>query len=542
MRFNVSEDQLAPKMRRFLKDIDAGRAYSASTLQKSRAGVSSALRCLAETAQMNGLSVALCAETADAVIERLQIANWSPSTISSYKTYLRHYAYETGEGVDWALSSGATDRRPVELVLRAPHWAPYRTILPMVIDGGICAREIRLADRWLRHCSQVAQLSIEHAMAFRADPGHFRGLAQFLTSIDPGNPDTRILQAAQRKRRSTANGVAKKPAYGELPEPFLSQMKMISRKPKELGGYSTARIKVMGCAIRRLIRSAKQRGLKPELTLETATAFAEDLVSGDLKTISAAGYCEFLGYFAKRAGYPAEIGEELLETHWSLKAEARTDLKRKEIKLAKVPIDLVDLAKTASEILDQAPFQEDIRNRRRDYTLAGAIALLCKLQIRAKDLREGKIGKEFSRDSEGWSVDLKTSKTGTYITGRLADCLTPFLDAVLLMDTDPAYLWKIYDQRVGTALFANPARDWKCYEREWLRRNMTERTGHSAHIVRTLIYDYVTLDAELDAKVAQALVGHAHATSKQFYEVNADRYRRVEALKGLAAIEKSLQG
>jgi hypothetical protein len=542
MRFNVSEDQLPPKMQRFLKDIDNGRAYSAPALQKKRTNVSSALRCLAETAQLNGLPVILNAETAGAMIERLQTANWSSSTISGFKTLLRHYAYETGEGVDWALSSGATDRRPVELVLRASHWAPYRAILPMVIDGGISAREIRLADRWLRHCSQVAHLSIEHAMTFRADPGHFCGLAQFMTSIDPGNPDTRILQAAQRKRRSTAKGVEKKTAYGALPEPFLSQMKVVSRKPKELGGYSTARIKVMGSAIRRLIRSAKQRGLDPVLSMETATAFAEDLVSGDLRTISAAGYCEFLGYFAKRAGYPAEIGDALLETHWALKAEAKNDLKRKEIKLAHVPIDLIDLAKTARKILDYAPSEEEIRNRRRDYTLAGAIALLCKKPIRALDLRQGKIGREFSRDSEGWQVDLETSKTGTRIDGRLADCLTPFLDAVLLMDTDAAYLWKIYDQRVGTALFANPARDWKCYEREWLRRNMTERTGHSAHIVRTLIYDYVTLDAELDAKVAQALVGHAHATSKQFYEVNADRYRRMEALKGLAAVEKALPG
>lgn len=542
MKFNVSEDQLPPKMRRFLKDIDTGRAYSAPVLKKKRANVSSALRCLAETAQVNGLPVALCAKTADAVIERLQAGNWSPSTVSSFKTLLRHYAYETGEGVDWALSSGATDRRPVELVLRAPHWAPYRAILPLAIEGGISARELRLADRWLRHRNQVTHLSLEHAMTFRADPGNLRKLAAFMTAIDPGNPDTRILQTAQRKRRSTAKGVQHKPAYGELPEPFLSQMKGINRKPKKLGGFSTARIKVMGCAIRRLIRSAKQRGMEPVLNMETATAFAEDLVSGDLKTTSAAGYCEFLGYFAKRAGYPAEIGDALLETHWALKAASKGDLKRKEIKLAQVPIDLVGLAKTASKLLEQAPLEEDLRNRRRDYTLAGAIALLCKLQIRAKDLREGNVGQEFSRDSEGWFVDLETSKTGTRIDGRLADCLTPFLDAVLLMDTDPTYLWKIYDQRAGTALFANPARDWKCYEREWLRRNMTERTGHSAHIVRTLIYDYCTLDDNLDAKVAQALVGHAHATSKQFYEVNADRYRRIQALKDLAAIEKSLQG
>lgn len=347
-----------------------------------------------------------------------------------------------------------------------------------------------------------------------------------MTALDPGNPDTRMLQVAQRKRCSTAKGVIHKPAYGDLPEPFLSAMKEICRKPKALGGLSRSRIKTMGCAIRQLQRSADKRGLVAELTMETATAFAEDLVSKDLKTISAAGYCDFLACFARHAGYPREIGEALMETHWALKAEAKGDLRRKEIKLAQVPIDLVSLAKTARELLEHAPLEDDIRNRRRDYTLAGAIALLSKLPIRAKDLREGEIGKEFRRDSEGWLVDLATSKTGVRIDCRLADCLTPYLDAVLLMDTDPAHLWTIYDQRLGTALFANPARDWKCYESEWLRRNMTERTGHSAHIVRTLIYDYCALDNDLDAKVAQALVGHAHETSRKFYEINADRYRR----------------
>ena len=198
------------------------------------------------------------------------------------------------------------------------------------------------------------------------------------------------------------------------------------------------------------------------------------------------------------------------------------------------------MAQTAREILAKAPRERDIRNRRRDYTLSGAIALLCKLPLRAKDLREATIGKEFCRNSEGWLVNLETSKTGTRIEGRLADCLTPYLDAVLLMDTDPAHLWTIYDHRLGTALFANPARDWKCYEREWLRRNMTKRTGHSAHIVRTLIYDYCAINDDLDAKVAQTLVGHAHETSKKFYEVNADRYRRAQALAGLSTIEKSL--
>lgn len=108
------------------------------------------------------------------------------------------------------------------------------------------------------------------------------------------------------------------------------------------------------------------------------------------------------------------------------------------------------------------------------------------------------------------------------------------------MDTDPAHLWQIYDTRLGTALFANPARDWKNYEREWLRRNMVERTGHSAHIVRSLIYDTCVLDDDLDLRVARALCGHGHETSRLFYEMNADRYRRDQALDQLAAIEGRL--
>mgnify|MGYP001594067156 FL=1 len=541
MKFDIAEVDLPKKMRRFLADIDSGRAHSAPVLKKMRNNVSSSLRCLVETARRSGLDEVLSAQTADAMIKRLKAANWKPSSIASQKTLLRYYAYETSEGIEWALDTVGSDRRPLALVFRGHHWAPYRVVLPMLRDEGVAERIIRLADRWLRHRAKVGQLSLDHTLQFRTDPGNLASLVRFITAIDPGNPDTRILQIARCKRLSKAKAVPRKPAYGDLPEPFLSEMKAISRKPKDLGGLSRSRIKAMGCTVRRLLRSARGQGMGEELTMKTATAFAEDLLAGDLKSISAAGYCDFLACFARHAGYPSEIYDALMQTHFALKARAKGDLKRKEIKLAKAPINLADLAKTARNILENAPYENNIRNRRRDYTLAGAIALLSKLQIRSKDLREGKIGEAFSRDSNGWQVNLTTFKTGVKINARLAECLTPYLDAVLLMDTDHEYLWTIYDQRLGTALFANPARDWKCYSAEWLRRNMTERTKHSAHIVRTLIYDYCALDADLDARVAKALVGHSHESSKKFYEINADHYRRAQALAQLSNIEKSIR-
>ena len=473
MRFELSEAELPLSMRQFLRDIDNGQAYFSSALQKNRFGISSTLRCLVETATTNGLVAELNSATASAMINRLEKAGWSKDSLIVQKLLLRRYAYETGEGIEWALESATSDRRPIDLVTRGSHWTPYAVLVPDMISVGVTDRVIRLLDRWLRHCAKVNQLTLDHALQFPEGISAFSDLAEVLTAIDPGSPDTEIIQQARTIKRSKAKDLPKAPPYGDLPEPFLSEIKHICSS----GAQSDDRITLMATAIRRLLTSAKARDLEPVL---------------------------------------------------------------KEIKLAKNPIDLVFLAKTANEILMKAPFEENLRNRRRDFTLAGAIALLCKLPIRAKDLREGRIGKEFCRDSEGWLVDFVTSKTGTAIKGRLPDCLTPYLDTVLLMDCRPEFLWSKYDERCNSPLFANPARRFRSYSAEWLRRNMTEHTCHSAHIFRTLIYDYCAMDNDLDRSVARALTGHASATSAEFYEVNADRYRVEQAQGLLRAIEKTV--
>jgi len=69
---------------------------------------------------------------------------------------------------------------------------------------------------------------------------------------------------------------------------------------------------------------------------------------------------------------------------------------------------------------------------------------------------------------------------------------------------------------------------------------MTERLHHGPHIVRTLIYDAVAADAELDVAVAQALCGHGHFASRKYYEIGADRHRRKAGLNTLNAIASGL--
>ncbi|SDE14642.1 hypothetical protein [Limimaricola pyoseonensis] len=539
MRYQTTEQELPARMRRFLADIDASRAYFSDTLIKQRQHISSALRGLIDAAKLDGLPLQLSQQTAQAFTSRLEREGWAPASIACQHGYLRKYAYETGEGMDWALTSGRFDRRPLALVFRAAHWAPYRSLLDE-IEQGCEASLIRLADRWMRYRKGFPTVTEPMVRGFKADARSLSDLTTFMGAIDPESPDNIVLQQVQGKRRNEGRGEParkKQPPWHDLHQPFHLEVQVLMQRAQKPNGLSAERIKAICSALRRLEAACRKRGLAIELTMVTARAFAEEVFDADLATRSKAAYCDFLAAFARHAGYSGEIRAALMDTHNALKLEAGSDLRRKEIALAEHPLDLVGLAETAREMLEHASEQDDIRARRRDVVLAGAMALLCKMPLRSLDLRSGRIGQEFRRDSEGWLAALETSKTGERIDGRLASCLTPYLDAVLLMDVGPQHLWSIYHQRVGTALFGNPARSWKPFGDNWLWDNMRKRTHHGPHIVRTLIYDAVVADDDLDLRVAQALCGHGHEASRQFYEINADRYRREEGLQRLIEAE-----
>ena len=59
--------------------------------------------------------------------------------------------------------------------------------------------------------------------------------------------------------------------------------------------------------------------------------------------------------------------------------------------------------------------------------------------------------------------------------------------------------------------------------------------------MRTLMYDECVLSDDLDILVAAALCGHASITSREFYEVNAPRYRRIEAGKQLTKLNAQFE-
>jgi len=183
-KLSVTEVELPKRMRTFLSDIDDGRVYSSKTLQCNRGTISSALRGLIDTARGHKLPEVLSQATAEAFLARLVSEGWHPSSLGQVKVPLRHYAYETGEGLSWALASSQTDRRPLALIFRRPQWAPFRAIIAD-IEASLPAPQIRLVDRWLMYRNAHVKVDEKMAMRFAVDAGGLSGLSAIMTAIEP---------------------------------------------------------------------------------------------------------------------------------------------------------------------------------------------------------------------------------------------------------------------------------------------------------------------------------------------------------------------
>lgn len=427
-------------------------------------------------------------------------------------------------------------------VLAAPHWQRLAVAVHTARTGGVPDSDIRIVDRWLRHRATLGpRITEADVRVFKAGVSTLHALSKTLALIDPGNPDNRVIQATLREIKRKPKPRPAVRDWNGLPEHFRRELDALASLPADRG-LSRSSLDGMCAALRRLVAAAAARGLEPVLDTATATAFAEGLLhDGELKATSRLAYLDFLARFARHAGYSAALTAAIVETMTVFRHSATKEVCRKEIALSKDPVDLIDIAARAHELLERAPALDCPRDRRRHYALAGATALLSKLQLRSLDLRSGRVGHEFRRDSEGWKVDLTTSKTGTPIRGRLAPELTRYLDAVLLQDTDPAYLWILYDERSGQSLFGNACRGWDPYSENWLWSNMRQELGHGPHIVRSLIYEACVLDDDLDLSVARALCGHRTAESGKPYDINGDRHRRRRALDHLGAVDRAMR-
>ncbi|GGO59458.1 Phage integrase family protein [Roseovarius pacificus] len=247
---------------------------------------------------------------------------------------------------------------------------------------------------------------------------------------------------------------------------------------------------------------------------------------------SVATYCEQLRPFIHD---PEERRKwsRFTNRFWAL-ADKNGDPKRKERALCERPMSLEDYFLRAHNLIDQADNTKNVQVRRGVLTVVGVLGILLVFPLRRGDLCRLTIGDQLSRNANCWVLDLGwTKKSGTRAEPLvLPEEVSPFLDACLLLGTEPRALWRVYRERIGAPFLASPKKPGEPYSLDALSTLVARHSGHGPHILRTIWAD--TLVARgADREIVAAMLQHKNPLSQEAYEFLARKIRLREAAQAL---------
>ena len=211
--------------------------------------------------------------------------------------------------------------------------------------------------------------------------------------------------------------------------------------------------------------------------------------------------------------------------------------KAKERRLRQLPLTLaevMDVADGLSNEADAAPLASRDAVVLRLHAVALALAVCCPLRI--GDLHRLRIGMEVVRDAGGWSLAIRTSKTGAdYEQPEIWPEVERLLDVLVEMDAPGGDLWLGYDMRIGTYLFSMDG-GRTGLSADWVSDVWARRTGHGAHIVRTLWHDELLVHGgERDVWLALALCGQRSERTARHYQTRAAKKEAGRRGRGMLA-------
>ena len=216
---------------------------------------------------------------------------------------------------------------------------------------------------------------------------------------------------------------------------------------------------------------------------------------------------------------------------------ADTEPKAKDRKLRARPLSLADVMAMAETLAARA---DDVGPATRDGAVlrlhACVLALTVCCPLRIGDLHRLRIGEELRRDVEGWSLAIRTRKTGAeYERPDIWLEVGRHLDALVVMDAPGGDLWTGYDMRAGTPLFTLDG-GVGGLSADWVSDVWGTHTGHGAHIVRTLWHDELLVaGGERDTWLALALCGQSSERTARHYRTRAARRSAGQRGRGLLA-------
>ena len=414
--------------------------------------------------------------------------------------------------------------------------------------------QLRDVDRLLKLCE--AQ-EIEHIDAVTedlidsVDPGNSSQiyqarLSRALSLLLPGTPlAARAARVAMRRKQSWTQSrnrpkqgrtyvATKTVAEVELPLAWrnaLSDMRL-GLGSKHSRAPAKAIIATIAMKLRQLAKSATNRGLTVELSLEALAALHADMNARGVLSSTKRATTSALAQFAKYMGAAVEIQAELCRLTAYHDGQAVLAPKRKEKIIAEVDVSPGTVLAKAKELLEEAACTRNPRSALTRRNEAFSLAFFMLLPQRLNDTRLV-FGEQLTWDGERWHFRLVTSKTHQLIEGRVDEYLTPYIDALILDGLDPAYLAMARSDCLSRKRPALVTRSGECVGYNYVSDQWRKHFGIGEHIVRTEIHEtFATAWGAEGTELALAACGQRSARTAQHYHTERIHKARLKAMQG----------
>ncbi|KIC28708.1 hypothetical protein [Leisingera sp. ANG-S5] len=322
--------------------------------------------------------------------------------------------------------------------------------------------------------------------------------------------------------------------FAEFPRPFQLALRRMETPRRGRRRYSASSLAVTRNAAGQYLAVVQRKGLDLRLSREGLCLFIEDLDARPLKNTTRLTYVTGIQAMAKELRYPALERRLILEDCGIYREDMQREVPGKVRQLAAKPITLRDVALAAVKWRRIAYETQSVNRRRTYFQRSGVLALLSMLQMRISDVSCLVVGRHVIRDEYGWSLQVASGKTGYRHHGKLHDHLTPYLDDLLMFGDSDAVMAS-YLARRGTPLFSTETNE--ILSSRTLAYGFKTATGHTPHIVRTLVHDAMAQHGTHGAELARVLCGQTSAQTAKHYEVHAGRYRAQKAQELIADMQ-----
>ena len=321
----------------------------------------------------------------------------------------------------------------------------------------------------------------------------------------------------------------------QFPREFKRAIKRFETPKRGRRGHSETTIQSTIHGFGQYLAAVQQAGLELEISNEGLGAFIDNLDARKLRSSTRLNYLTAVQAMAKEMQYPEGKRWLILEDCGVYRREMKTQVPTKVRKLAANPITLRDIAKAAVKWRRKAQ-EATTKNRRRTYFQRSAfLALMSLTPLRLKDMNALEIGTHMLRLNDGWIMRIESSKTSFRHNGSLHHSLTPYLDDLLLYGKNELCRMR-YTERMGTRLFVSDMNE--PLSLRTLAAGFKVATGHSPHIVRTLVHDAMAVHGGHGRDLARVLCGQTSVQTAKIYEIHAERFRAQKAQEVLAEIQK----